>query len=819
MNPGPPRSLLASLRVSLQTALPKSRGLQTRIVVAFVALLCTLQIAAFAIVHVTGATTTEENLAHELITGERVFNRVLDQSADQLAQGARILSSDFAFREAIASNDRATITSALANHGARIKADVMLLVGLDQKVIADTLPDTMAGQAFSLSRQLGTAEAKGSAAAMVQFGGAIYQIVIVPVLAPVPIAWVVVGHLIDDEDARDLAQLTGLQVSFVSRDGDARWHMEGSTLPTALRLPLIAALTRLKIAHATGARTVALNGDDYMTLASSNGTAGDGRVIAVLQRPLTEALRPFNQLQQQLLIVSVFALLLAIASSLLIARGIAKPVQALAAFARRVASGEYNDALDIRRHDEIGDLAIAFDHMRAAITDRETRIMDLAYRDALTGLPNRVLFSDRLQQAIATSRRLRRPLTVVMLDLDRFKYVNDSLGHQGGDVLLVEVGRRLQQVIRRQSDTLARMGGDEFAVLLPTEDARDVMGVVRTLQQCLETPITVDGHQVDARASLGIATFPEHGEDLITLLRHADSAMYLAKRHNTGFAIYDPHYDEDSRERLSLMSELRQAVEHDELTLYYQPKIDLATPDQLHVECLVRWIHATRGFVAPDQFIPFAEQTGYISVITEWVLRHGLTQLRRWRDAGLDIHLSINISTRDLMNAQFPSLLSGLLQTAGCLADWIVLELTETSLLDDPGHAQQNVDQLHAQGCRISIDDFGTGYSSLAYLKRLRVDELKIDKSFVMGMGNDPNDAMIVRSTIELGHNMGLKVVAEGVETEAALRQLEAMGCDLAQGYLMSRPLPAHELTRWMNESAWVGRRPARADTPATLAA
>ena len=441
--------------------------------------------------------------------------------------------------------------------------------------------------------------------------------------------------------------------------------------------------------------------------------------------------------------------------------------------------------------------------------------MDLAYRDTLTGLPNRALFSDRLQQAIALSSRRGQPLTVVMMDLDRFKVVNDSLGHQGGDLLLVEVARRLESVIRRQSDTLARMGGDEFAVLLPTDEAGDVMAVVRALQACLLPPVTIEGHLVDAHASFGIATFPEHGGDMITLLRHVDSAMYLAKRHNTGFAVYDPQYDEDSRERLSLMSELRQAVERDELVLYYQPKIDLARPGTLHVEALVRWIHATRGFVSPDQFIPFAEQTGYISVITEWVLRNALDQLKRWRGAGLDIHVSINISTRDLMNPQFPAVLAKLLRLHDCDARWIVLEVTETSLLDDPGHAQQNVDALHAQGCRISIDDFGTGYSSLAYLKRLRVDELKIDKSFVIGMAADPGDAVIIQSTIDLGHNMGLKVVAEGVETEAALRQLQAMGCDLAQGFLMSRPLDAAAVTRWMSESKWIGR----GATPAAVTA
>ena len=798
---------------------PRFSGLQTRMVVAFVALLCTLQLASVAIVRVAGTTATEDHLAQELVTGERVFNRVLEENASQLAQGARILSSDFAFREAVATNDRATITSALANHGARIRADLMLLVGLDRRVVADTLSTTMAGHTFSMADLLGVAEARGHASAMARIDGAIYQVVVVPVLAPLPIAWVAMGFRIDSVDALDLKQLTGLQVSFLSRRSDGGWAIEGTTLPAPLQSDLLVSMSDATTDHDAVARTVRLDGDDYMTLTTNASTSGDGRVVAVLQRPLSDALKPFNHLQRQLLTVSLFALLLAIASSVLIARSIARPVHRLSTLARRIASGEHLEPLAIRRNDEIGDLALAFDHMRERISERERHILDLAYRDALTGLPNRALFSDRLQQAIATSRRLQRPLTVVMMDLDRFKYVNDSLGHQGGDLLLVEVGRRLQEVIRRQSDTIARMGGDEFAVLLPTEDARDVLGVVQKLQLCLEAPITVDGHLVDASASFGIATFPEHGEDLITLLRHADSAMYLAKRHSSGYAIYDPRFDEHSRERLSLMTELRQAVEHDELVLYYQPKVDLSGSGALHVECLVRWIHATRGFVAPDQFIPFAEQTGYISVITHWVLRNAMKQLRSWHDGGLDVHLSVNISTRDLMNPHFPDEVAKMLASHGCSAAWLMLEITETALLDHPDQAIENIDRLHAQGCRISIDDFGTGYSSLAYLKRLRVDELKIDKSFVLDMAADPNDAVIIRSTIDLGHNLGLKVVAEGVETEAALNQLRAMGCDLAQGFLLSRPLPADALGAWLARARRDDRSPTETGKRAALTA
>jgi len=795
------------------------RSLQTRIVVFFVLLLFALQMGGFLLINTAGVNNARKTIADELVTGERVFNRLLEQNSLQLAQGASILSADFAFREAIGTNDRGTITSALSNHGARINAKLMLLIGLDQQVIADTLPATLVGQRFSLPRMIAAAEQQGKASSIVVFNGALYQLVVVPVLAPVPIAWVAMGFAIDDGVAGDLEKLIGLQVSFLSHNGPGGWRINATTLPAQLRPQLTEGLTGKHFDRPEGPTMPALDHDEYVTLVSAQPTQTDEPVVAVLQQSLGHALEPFKRLRSQLIAFTALAMLISIIGSLLIARGIARPVQTLASFARRIAAGDYSEPPDIKRNDEIGDLAAAFDHMREGIANRESKIMDLAYRDTLTDLPNRALFTDRLQQAISTSKRLNRPLTVIIMNLDRFRYVNDSLGHHLGDLLLVEVGQRLQSVLRRQSDTIARIGGDEFAILMPTEDTGEALNVAHKLQQCLEAPMMLEGHLVDAHASMGLATYPEHGEDLVTLLRHADSAMYLAKRNSTSLAVYDPRYDQHTLQRLSLMSELRQAVEQDELVLYYQPKIDLCASDVNYVEALVRWHHPTRGFVPPNEFIPFAEQTGYIKAITGWVIDQALAQCAKWRREGMNVNVSINISARDLVNAELPSRVAALLSNHGCVAEWVWLEITESAILDDPGLAMENLDRLHALGCKLSIDDFGTGYSSLAYLKRLPVDELKIDKSFVMGMVSDPNDAVIVRSTIDLGHNMGLKVVAEGVENELTLNQLKAMGCDLVQGFLMSKPLPAEEFERWIRESPWGSNRQLHGTRPPALIA
>jgi diguanylate cyclase (GGDEF)-like protein len=483
-------------------------------------------------------------------------------------------------------------------------------------------------------------------------------------------------------------------------------------------------------------------------------------------------------------------------------------VRELARVARRIAAGNYTTIPSDFRKDEIGELAVAFHAMQEGIVTRESRITDLAYRDSLTGIPNRVHFVEQLERALASSSTATTPVAVLLMDLDHFKYLNDTLGHPIGDLLLREVALRLQAVIRRDADVVARLGGDEFAVLLPGDRVSDAQRVAAAMLATLESPMTLEGHVVDIRASIGIAVFPEHGTESSKLLRHADVAMYAAKRGNLGVAVWDDHYDQHSLERLSLMGDLRKAIDNDELTLVYQPKVGLAGNGEHSAEALVRWRHPTRGLVPPAEFVPFAEQTGFICAITEWVVGRAVAQCAAWRTAGLPVKVSINLSARDLMNAEMPDRVAALLQRHSCAARWISFEITESAILDDSGHAIRNLERLHALGCRLAIDDYGTGYSSLAYLRRLPVQELKIDKSFVMGMVGDASDMIIVRSTIELGHNMGLAVVAEGVEDEATYKELRALGCDMVQGFWLSRPLGAAEFAEWARESVWA--RPGR---------
>ena len=777
------------------------RSLRTRIAVAFALLLLAVQAAGFVFINAVLSQSMHREIAQKLIVGQRIFGHLHEENSRQLAQAASILSSDFAFREAAATGDRSTVISALANQGGRVNADITMLAGMDNVVIADTLHPENAGKPFPFVHLLAIAQKKGDASGIVLIGGSAYDLVLVPVLAPMPIAWVAMGFIIDDKFAARMQTLTSLEVSFwnpTSRGGE--WNLLATTMPPAKRSSLIAAISRIDRASA-GNAVLRVGDEDYVTAIPPANPSDENAIVTVLQNSLREELAPLHEVQATLFGFGLISLLATVVASALIARGMTRPIRALSVVAQKMERGDYSQSIEIEQQDEIGQLASALNHMRRGIAAREAKIGDMAYHDALTGLPNRALFRDRLEQAIRSAKRGESNPTILIMDLDRFKEVNDSLGHHVGDLLLKEIASRCTGALSRACDTVARLGGDEFAILLLASDTHGAEVIARRVLSALEAPTTLEGQSVIIGGSIGIASYPEHGEDMHTLLRHGDMAMYAAKRSNTGFAVYDPRYNRQSQQRLSLMSELRHAVEHDDLVLYYQPKVDLVTGTIKHVEALVRWIHPERGFIAPDDFIPFAEHSGYIKAITGWVIAEALRQLADWHGRGIDLNVSINISARDLTNPELPAMFTGLDATRAGALQWLSLEITESGIMTDAARALGTLEFLRGLGLRLSIDDFGTGYSSLSYLKRLPVQELKIDKSFVIDMAEDKDGAMIVLSTINLGHNMGLEVVAEGVENQETWDLLKTWGCDMAQGYFIARPMPGDQLVQWLAAS------------------
>lgn len=440
------------------------------------------------------------------------------------------------------------------------------------------------------------------------------------------------------------------------------------------------------------------------------------------------------------------------------------------------------------------------------VSDRKKELAALerqALHDVLTGLPNRSLLLDRLEQAILNAKRSRSSFALMIMDLDGFKDVNDTLGHQAGDVLLQQVARRLRSSVGDEG-TIARLGGDEFALVLAgLEDGDTALRPARELLRELEPPFTIETERVDVGASIGIAVFPAHGEDASTLMRHADAAMYHAKRTGSGAALFSRKMLEGLQVGLTLGAELREGIEAGQLRLYYQPKVHLRTGLVTRVEALVRWMHPTRGLLLPDQFVPLAERTGLIRPLTEWVLDEALRQCAEWQSSGLPLHIAVNLSTRMLQDHGLPQSVASRLERFKLPPHVLKLEITESSIMADPPQVLAILSLLQTLGVRLSLDDFGTGYSSLMHLRQLPVDEIKIDKAFVMGMATSAGDQAIVRATIDLAHNLGRQVVAEGVDDERVCRVLAGLGCDFAQGYTFSRPLPAAAFQRWLKETEW----------------
>src|SRR5450830_200047 len=435
-----------------------------------------------------------------------------------------------------------------------------------------------------------------------------------------------------------------------------------------------------------------------------------------------------------------------------------------------------------------------------------------AMHDGLTGLPNRTLFLDRIQLTLLSTERDGGRVAVLMMDLDRFKEVNDTLGHHAGDILLRELASRLQQTLLA-TDTVARLGGDEFGLILSGQlEPSDVVALLGKIKRALDPPVIVGDLPLSLEASIGVAMYPDHGFDVESLLRHADVAMYTAKEEGRDYAFYDTAIDRSSPVRLMLVSELRQAIDREELVLYYQPKAVLEGGSVCGVEALIRWQHPLRGLVPPDEFIPTAQETGLIKPLTRYVIDHALKQIVAWKEQGLVLSVSVNLATRNLIDTSFPD------EVAALLGKWKVdfslleSETTESTVLDDPFRTKVVLERLNKMGIRISIDDFGTGYSSLAYLKDLPVSEIKIDRSFVINMHKNDDDRVIVQSTIDLGRNLGLDVVAEGVETKAAWDHLKKMGCGMAQGYFYGRPMPPEAFSEWLTQKG----EPTLTERPAT---
>lgn len=539
---------------------------------------------------------------------------------------------------------------------------------------------------------------------------------------------------------------------------------------------------------------------------------------------------PYNKLSKSALIKIVWitlgvGLFVGWAIYLLFRQKIFRPIEVLTQGTLNIANFEFDKKVRVEGEGELALLAASFDKMRLQIKEtiesrdlvmaelselndsleervhdrtQELQILNLkiaheAMHDPLTGLPNRVLVTEQLQHDIAHAEREKTKLAVFIMDLNNFKEVNDTLGHPEGDRLLINVAQRLLKAIR-ESDTVGRLGGDEFAMVLPNINEKDAVKVADKILEELLPSFALDDYTLKVGASIGIAMYPEHGIDHTSLIRLADVAMYEAKKNKSDVCVYRAALDKYTPLRLSLMDYLHTALEKNQLQLHYQPQISLTEEKVVSVEALIRWYHPELGWIFPDQFIPIAENTGLINQVSDWVLEQAFNQWREWQDEGVDLQIAINLSARDLANPNLPARVAELCEQYKMHTNGIIAEITESAIMYNPEQVIEIMNEPDMQRLKFSIDDFGTGYSSLSYLKKLSVEEVKIDKSFIIDMVNDDNDANIVKSVVDLVHNLGHIVVAEGVEDIETLTQLKILGCDRAQGYFFSKAVPVNEL-------------------------
>jgi len=762
----------------------KPRRFQTRVIAMMIAVVAAAQLATFAVVTVATQRAVSSRLEQELSVGHRVWEQFQQNRSEQLLASASVLADDFGFRAAVASGDAPTLRSALANHGTRIGADLAWLLDRDGRwqASADGMAAPAAGVLAGITQQ---AAQEGVALQTVVVENALYLVVMLPVLAPERVGWLVVGRRYDDAVAQQYRSLTGLEAAFVTNTGTGT-RVHAATLPADQRAMFAKVLTP----GGGQVRELAVGGDHYLSDSHPLTPGDDARLV--LLDSYDRALAPYRTLRSRILLLSGLATLLAVGVAVALGRGISLPVSRLAQAAQRIQAGDYSQAPASGGSREIVELAGALGRMQADIAAREARILHQAHHDGLTGLPNRRHAYDRLQAALDAGG----DVAVLVMDVNRFKEINDTLGHAFGDQVLREVARRLRGTLD-DTQVVARLGGDEFMVMLPGLSCEAARAQAQALWHALKQPLDLSSTRVGIEGSFGLACHPQHGDDPDTLLRRADIALYDAKAAHGGVAVYQPGRDESHLRQLQLMTDLRQAIAGGQLELKFQPKLDAASAHVQHVEALVRWRHPVLGPVAPDEFIPLAERSGFIHELTRFVLDQAMVCNAAWRADGLDLGLAVNLSAMDLLDADLPDYIEQKLAAHGVPAARLILEVTESALMQDIEYALRMLHRLKACGVRLAIDDFGTGYSSLAQLKRMPVDELKIDKSFVMQLEEGSDDAVIVRSTIELGHNMGLSVIAEGVENDRALALLRHYRCDMVQGYLFSAPLGSADLLDW----------------------
>ena len=769
------------------------RSLSARLTVQFALLFAVAMLAVSAALSTFIAGAASRQVEGQLQSSGAVYDRLWQQRTHELQNAAQLLARDFGFRAAVASGDEATMQSALGNAAARLKVHSGFIVTAD-------------GRVSSIDRSVSASEAaalwnpldEGRLAGVSVLAGRPRQLVAAPIMAPTLIGWVVFAADLDEHEMRGLERLSAIPLhAAVVAHANGRWSEARGTMsglgPDAVRLAE-------KHVRDPGALEISLGGTTSIALAKPLPAFSDGeRAVLLLAYPKARAMAETRALQLALGIMTLLGLVLVAFATWRAAGRITQPLARLDEAAGRLAAGEHVQ-VGVRGDDELARLASSFNEMAGKIVEREQRITQLAFNDTLTGLPNRTMFKQALEQYFRASEAKSSLFALHCLDLDQFKVINDTLGHPAGDALLVEVAQRVQHAAR--GHFVARLGGDEFVILQAVGDDRDEIDrLARSILGEITRPLTLDGNEVLPSTSIGIAIAPQDG-DGGTLFRSADLALYRAKEAGRGtYAFFEQSLNERAQHRRQLESDLRLALERGEFELHYQPLFDLEHNRICSFEALLRWHHPTRGLVSPVEFVPVAEDTGLIVPIGAWVIREAAQQAARWPE---HVRVAVNVSAVQFHRGSLNDTILRALADSGLLPNRLEVEITESIFLEGGEATLRLLHSLRSLGVRIALDDFGTGYSSLSYLQSFPFDKLKIDRSFIQNLLTREGASAIVHAITELANALGIETTAEGVEETAQLMELRAHGCSSVQGYLFSEPMTALDVDRLFSERSGV---------------
>ena len=771
------------------------KSLRTRLSVLYAALFGAAMILVSLAVYGAISANAERAVRDELTATGAVFDQVWALRSGRLQDGAGLLARDFGFRSAVASRDQQTIASALDNLKERLNVDIAFMVDTDGVATGGGDTALLAPAALRIAGSLDTEIASG----VLTLGDTSYQAIAAPILSPTLTGWVVFARRLDQREMMALEQLSAIpiQATVLHKTGGGEWTTGAKARAIGDRAALGQVIDQALAAKAGQRPQLHLKERDGPSIAvvkRLNAIDGGAPAVLLLRYPLALAMAAYRPVLAWTLVTSVLGIGLVVIGSWFLARSVTAPIQSLTEAVKRLQAGERSQA-PVQTSDEIGMLAHGFNEMSAEIADREARILHQARHDNETGLPNRHAYEQAVEAMIAR-RAPDQVVVAVSIGIDRFEHVRGAIGYGPATALVAEVGRRAAGLapdgfVGRLATSMLGL-----AVFAASEEAATAR--LAEMTALIEAPFKVDDTVlVDIHASTGLTVLGVHADDGAALIERAGIAMAQARAARRKIAAFDAAAYGDPAANLSLMSEMLRALNSGAMDLFYQPKFDLRSRQVTAVEALVRWRHPVRGMLPPDLFIPMAEETGHIRALTDWVLARAIADQALMRQAGYDLAMSVNISGRLISDGDFAE---RAVQMAAAAVGPLCFEITETAVIDNPHAALEVIARFAEAGVAVSIDDYGSGLSSLAYLKQIRADELKIDKAFVMSIDSNAKDALLVRSTIDLAHSLGMKVTAEGVETAEAMQMLALMGCDVAQGYLIARPTALNELLTFLGQ-------------------